>query len=64
MRLTAEMPARGIAKITLEPNVAGPGHYVVNAASLGVAGDWTMELTVRVSDFDEYAQRFTVPIDG
>ena len=28
-----------IAKIDLEPNVAGPGHYVVNAATLGVAGD-------------------------
>lgn len=64
LRLTAEMPSKQIAKITLEPNVAGPGHYVVNAASLGVAGDWTMEITVRISDFDEYTSRFEVPIDG
>jgi len=64
LRMTAEMPSKNIAKITLEPNVAGPGHYVVNAASLGVAGDWTMEITVRVSDFDEYTSKFTVPIDG
>lgn len=64
LRMTAEMPSKGIAKITLEPNVAGPGHYVVNAASLGVAGDWTMELTVRISDFDESTAKFTVPIDG
>ncbi|WP_170178901.1 copper resistance CopC/CopD family protein [Solirubrobacter pauli] len=64
LRLTAEMPSKQIAKITLEPNVAGPGHYVVNAASLGVAGDWTMEITVRVSDFDEYTSKFEVPIDG
>lgn len=64
LRLTAEMPSKNIAKITLEPNVAGPGHYVINAASLGVAGDWTMEITVRVSDFDEYTSKFTVPIDG
>lgn len=63
LRLTAEMPAKQIAKITLEPNVAGPGHYVVNAASLGVAGDWTMEITVRISDFDEYTSKFEVPID-
>lgn len=64
LRLTAEMPSKQIAKITLEPNVAGPGHYVVNAASLGVAGDWTMEITVRISDFDEYTSTFEVPIDG
>lgn len=63
LRMTAEMPSKGIAKITLEPNVAGPGHYVVNAASLGVAGDWTMEITVRISDFDEYTSKFEVPID-
>lgn len=64
LRITAEMPEKNIAKITLEPNVAGPGHYVVNAASLGVEGDWTMELTVRVSEFDEYTSKLTVPIDG
>ena len=64
LRLTAAMPSKNIAKIALEPNVAGPGHYVVNAATLGVAGDWTFEVTVRVSDFNEYAQGFTVPIEG
>ncbi len=64
LRLTAAMPSKNIAKIALEPNVAGPGHYVVNAATLGVAGDWTFEVTVRVSDFTEYAQGFTVPIEG
>jgi copper transport protein len=63
LRITAEMPEKNIAKLTLEPNVAGPGHYVVNAASLGVAGDWTMEITVRVSDFDESTAKVTVPID-
>ena len=61
LRLTAAMPSKNIAKIALEPNVAGPGHYVVNAATLGVAGDWTIEVTVRVSDFDEYAQALHRP---
>jgi len=64
VRLTAENPEKGIAKLTLEPNVAGPGHYVVNAAALGAPGDWVFELTVRVSDFDEYSEKFTVPVDG
>ena len=29
LRVTAAMPAKKIAKIALEPHVAGPGHYVV-----------------------------------
>ena len=45
-------------------HVAGPGHYVVDGASLGVRATGRSRSTVRVSDFDEYAQRFTVPIDG
>jgi copper transport protein len=62
LRVTAALPEKQIAKIALEPHVAGPGHYVVDGASLGVAGEWTIEATVRVSDFIEYARPFTVPI--
>ena len=62
LRVTAALPAKGIAAITLNPHVAGPGHYVVDGASLSVAGDWTISVTDRVSDFDEYATNFTVPI--
>jgi copper transport protein len=60
LRVTAETPK--IAKLTLNPHVAGPGHYVVDGAALPVKGDWTIEATIRVSDFDEYARRFKVPI--
>ena len=62
LRATAAVPSKQIAPITLSPHIAGPGHYVVDGAALAVAGDWTISIVVRVSDFDEYETRFTVPI--
>jgi copper transport protein len=58
--LDAELPGR-IAKLPLDIRKAGPGHYI-GTGSLGVAGDWHLTLTVRVSDFDEYTTHLTVPI--
>ncbi|WP_169542334.1 copper resistance CopC/CopD family protein [Solirubrobacter soli] len=62
LRVTAALPAKKIAPITFNSHVAGPGHYVVDGATLSVAGDWTISVTDRVSDFDEYETRFSVPI--
>jgi copper transport protein len=62
LRVTAALPSKGIAPITLSPHVAGPGHYVVDGASLTPAGTWTISVTDRVSDFDEYETHFTAPI--
>jgi copper transport protein len=62
LRVTAAMPAKAIAPIALSAHVAGRGHYVVDGASLAVKGDWTIAVVDRVSDFDEYETRFTVPI--
>ena len=62
LRVTAALPAKRIAPLTLNAHVAGPGHYVVDGASLSVAGKWTISVTDRVSDFDEYETRFSVPI--
>jgi copper transport protein len=62
LRVTAAMPSKRIAPLPLSSHVAGPGHYVVDGASLAVAGKWTISVTDRVSDFDEYETRFSVPI--
>jgi copper transport protein len=62
LRVTAALPSKRIAPIAFTPHVAGPGHFVVDGASLGVAGTWTFTVTDRVSDFDEYQTRFTAPI--
>jgi copper transport protein len=63
LTVRAELPARGIAPIELEPRKAGPGHYVIGGAPLSPAGDWTLEVVSRVSEFDEYRTDFEVPIE-
>ena len=63
VRLRAVQPERDIGPIDVELSKAGPGHYVTTSgALLGVPGDWTLDVAVRVSDFDQYEQRIEVPI--
>jgi len=63
VRLRAVQPDRDIGPIDVELSKAGPGHYVTTTgALLGVPGDWTLDVAVRVSDFDQYEQRIEVPI--
>ena len=57
----ASLPGRGVAPIELHPLKLGPGRYVASA-SLGLAGDWTLTVTSRVSAFDQHTARVTVPI--
>jgi copper transport protein len=62
LTVSAELPEERIPKIALSPHLAGPGHYVVDGASLGVEGEWTIHSVLRVSDFDQYETQFEVPI--
>jgi copper transport protein len=62
MTVRAALPKKQIAPIELDATKAGPGHYVVTAASLGVKGDWDVEVVARVSEFDEYRTTVKVPI--
>lgn len=62
LNVTATMPESSIGPLPLEPQRSGPGHYTVQGAQLGVAGEWQLEVTVRVSAFDEYAAEVEVPI--
>ena len=40
----------------------GPGHYVVDAAVLSSDGTWDVQITARVSEFDEYSKTIEVPV--
>ena len=60
--MLASLPEGEIAPIELEARKAGPGHYVIGGAPLSPAGDWRLEVIARVSEFDEYGARFTVPV--
>jgi copper transport protein len=62
LKVTAALPHHGIAPLPISTHLAGPGHYVADSATLSVAGGWTVSITDRVSDFDEYATHFNVPI--
>jgi copper transport protein len=60
--VTAEQPGKGIAPLTQAVSHAGPGHYIVPNAFLGAKGTWTIAVTVRVSDFDEYTAKAKVAV--
>jgi hypothetical protein len=62
LTVTAELPEQGIEPLELEATKAGPGHYLVSGAALGVEGEWTLEIAARVSDFDEFRTKLNVPI--
>jgi copper transport protein len=62
LTVEAELPSRSIGPLHLRPEPAGPGHYVVRRADIAPPGDWQLEVTARVSAFDEYASKVKVPV--
>ena len=59
---TAELPAKGIGPLPLQPNLSGPGHYTFNSAELSPGGTWQIEITDRVSEFEQFSRTVKVPI--
>jgi copper transport protein len=62
LTVTAKLPAKGIGPLPLQPNLAGPGHYVLNSAELSPAGTWQILLTDRISEFEEFSKTVSVPV--
>ena len=58
----AALPAKGIGPLPLRAIPAGPGHYIVSAAELSPGGTWEIQLTDRVSEFEEFSRNVKVPI--
>jgi len=59
---TARLPAKGIGPLPLQATLAGPGHYILSSAQLSPGGTWEIEITDRVSEFEEYVRAVKVPI--
>jgi copper transport protein len=59
---TADLPAKGIGPLPLKANLAGPGHYAFNSAELSPGGTWDIQITDRVSEFEEFSKTVKVPI--
>jgi copper transport protein len=51
--LNASLPAEDVGPLELELRRAGPGHYIASDAALGIAGDWNLEVSGRISRFEE-----------
>lgn len=62
LTVSARLPEKGIGPLALHANLAGPGHYILSSAELTPGGAWQLELTDRVSEFQEYTRTVKVPI--
>jgi len=59
---TARLLAKGIGPLPLKANLSGPGHYTLNSAELTPGGTWQIQITDRISEFEEFSQTLKVPI--
>ncbi len=62
LTVSARLPSKGIGPLPLKPTLAGPGHYILNAAVLSPGGTWSIEVIDRVSEFEQYNRTIEVPI--
>ena len=62
LTVAAALPKKGIGPLKTAMHQAGPGHFVGDAVQLIPGGTWVLTVTDRVSDFDEYSAKITVPV--
>lgn len=62
LTVTATLASKGIGPLPLDARSTGPGHYTIQSAVLGAPGTWTLDLTARVSEFDEFDRTVKVRI--
>lgn len=58
----ATLKAANVGPLDIALRKSGPGHFTADAFPLTLAGDWTIEVVQRVSEFDEYRTTLKVPI--
>jgi copper transport protein len=56
------LPAAGIEPLLRPAPAVAPGHFRVEALDLPLAGRWTVDIGVLVSDFDKQHVRLSLPI--
>jgi copper transport protein len=61
--LNLALPSEGIGPLDARLERAGPGHYIAPGAPFGVAGTWTMTVSLRTSRFDLAQSDLEVPIE-
>ena len=61
-RIEMALPALGIEPITRELKPGGDGTYVLEAADLPIAGNWSLRVDVLVNDFEKTIFRADIPV--
>jgi len=56
------LPDKQIGPLPLSVQSAGPGHYIVTNALLNAPGDWEIDITLRVSEFEQFEEEIEVPV--
>ena len=64
--VSASLPSQGIGPLDFvaEPDPAQEGSYVIEDASLSIAGDWDLRVEALMGEFDLLTETVTVPIRG
>ena len=64
--VSASIPSQGLGPLdfTAEPDPAEQGSYVVEGASLSIAGDWELRIEALLGEFDLLTETVNVPIRG
>jgi copper transport protein len=62
LTVSLALPSKHIGPLPATAREAGPGHYVVDTVQLVPAGDWRLNVTSRVSAFDQYDTSLKVPV--
>jgi copper transport protein len=62
LTVSLALPDKHIGPLPATARQAGPGHYVVDAVQLVPAGDWRLNVTSRISEFDQYDTALKVPV--
>ena len=62
LTVTATLPDKEIGPLPLSVQNGGPGHYIVPSALLNAPGDWEIDLTLRVSEFDQLEKKVEVEV--
>lgn len=62
IRLSASESDQEIGPVPIELRRAGPGHYLNGGDLIAVPGNWTLDLDIRVSEFDSHRTSFELRI--
>jgi copper transport protein len=60
--VSATLPSRRVGPLRFRAFRAGPGHYLVDDASLTLAGEWRLRIDLRLDEFEAAAASVAVPI--